>query len=54
MGYSPSGFEELNMTERLTGYQRLGLCTLTAKGLGSIPGPGIKIPQAVRRDQINK
>ena len=26
--------------------QGLGLCTLTAEGAGSIPGWGIKIPQA--------
>ena len=54
MGYSPWGREESNMTERLACYQWLGLCALTAKGLGSILGPGIKIPQAVRHDRINK
>ena len=31
--------------------QRLGLCTLTAKGLGSIPGRGANIPQAVWHSQ---
>ena len=41
------------MTERLTRYQWLGLCALAAKDLGSIPGHGIKIPQAVRHGQIN-
>ena len=29
--------------------QWLGLSTFTAKGPGSIPGPGTKIPQAVQR-----
>ena len=29
----------------------LGLCDLTAKGPGSIPGWGAKIPQAARRGQ---
>ena len=31
--------------------QRLGLCTSTAGGPGSIPGWGTKIPQAARRGQ---
>lgn len=31
--------------------QWLGLCTLTAKSPGSIPGWGTKIPQAVQRYQ---
>ena len=34
--------------------QWLGLYTLTVKGLGSIPGRGIKIPQAARRSQERK
>ena len=34
--------------------QWLGLRALTAKGLGSVPGPGIKIPQATRRGQKKK
>ena len=37
--------------------QWLGLCSLAAKGLGSIPGQGIKIPQVRQRGQklkINK
>ena len=37
--------------------QWLGSCTLIAKGLGSIPGQGTKIPQAAWRSQskqINK
>ena len=28
--------------------QWLGLCTFTAEGVGSIPGQGTKIPQALR------
>ena len=31
--------------------QWLGLCTLSAEGLGSFPGRGTKIPQATRRGQ---
>ena len=31
--------------------QWLGLCTLTAKDRGSIPGPGTNFPQATRHDQ---
>ena len=31
--------------------QWLGLCALTAEGLGSIPGWGTKIPHAAQRDQ---
>ena len=31
--------------------QWLGLHTFTAKGLGSIPGRGTKIPQAVQHSQ---
>ena len=31
--------------------QWLGLSAFTAEGLGSIPGRGTKIPQAVRRGQ---
>ena len=53
VGCRPRGHEESNMTERLTLYQWLGLCALAAKDLGSIPGHGIKIPQAVRHGQIN-
>ena len=34
--------------------QRLGLSTFTADGLGSIPGWGIKIPQALWHSQKNK
>ena len=42
--------------------QWLRFCTLTAKGLGSIPGQGTKIPQAVwpktrkkkKKDTINR
>ena len=37
--------------------QWLGLCTLTNKGMGSIPGQGIKILQAERcsqKKQTNK
>ena len=34
--------------------QWLGLCTLTNKGMGSIPGQGIKILQAERCSQKNK
>ena len=33
--------------------QWLGLCAFTAKGLGSIPGQGTKIPQATRCGQKN-
>ena len=32
----------------------LGLCAFTAKGLGSIPGRGTKIPQATRRNLKRK
>ena len=32
----------------------LGLCTLTAKGQGSIPGSGTRIPQATQRSQKKK
>ena len=31
--------------------QWLGLCAFTVEGLGSIPGQGTKIPQAVQRGQ---
>ena len=31
--------------------QWLGLCAFTAEGVGSIPGQGTKIPQAVQWDQ---
>ena len=31
--------------------QWLGLCASTARGMGSIPGPGTKIPQAARCSQ---
>ena len=34
--------------------QWLGLCTLTAEGLGSIPGWGTKMPQAARHSQKKK
>ena len=34
--------------------QWLGLCALTGKGLGLIPGRGTKIPQAARHSQILK
>ena len=34
--------------------QWLGLCTFTAKGAGSIPGQGTKIPQASKAQAINK
>ena len=34
--------------------QWLGLCTFTAEGVGSVPGWGTKIPQAVRRGQKEK
>ena len=34
--------------------QWLGLRTFTAEGLGSIPGQGTKIPQAVQRGPKNK
>ena len=36
--------------------QRLGLCAFTAKGLGSIPGQGTKIPQTMQggQKQTNK
>ena len=34
--------------------QWLELYTLTAKGPGSVPGWGIKIPQAAQCGQINK
>ena len=34
--------------------QWLGLCDFTAKGSGSIPGWGTKIPQAVRCSQKKK
>ena len=32
----------------------LGLLTFTAKGSGSIPGQGTKIPQATQQDQKKK
>ena len=32
-------------------FQRLGLCAFTAKGLGSIPGWGARIPQIVKGSQ---
>lgn len=32
-------------------FQRLGLCAFTAKGLGSIPGRGARIPQIVKGSQ---
>ena len=34
--------------------QWLGLCALTAEVLGSIPGQGTKIPQAMQHDQKKK
>ena len=34
--------------------QNLGLWTLTAKGLGSIPGQGTKIPQATQHGTPKK
>ena len=34
--------------------QWLGLCAFTAEDLGSIPGLGTKIPQALRRGQEKK
>ena len=34
--------------------QWLGLCAFTAEDLGSIPGLGTKIPQALRRGQKKK
>ena len=34
--------------------QWLGLCAFTAKGLGSIPGRGTKIPKATRCSQKKK
>ena len=34
--------------------QWLGLCASTARGLGSIPGWGTKIPKAVRHSQKKK
>ena len=34
--------------------QWLGLCAFTARGLGSIPGWGTKIPQAMQRSQKKK
>lgn len=32
----------------------LGLCVLTAEGVDSIPGPGVRIPQAMRHCQKQK
>lgn len=32
----------------------LGSCTLAAKGLGSVPGQGIKMAKALRRSQGEK
>ena len=34
--------------------QRLGRCDLTAGGLGSVPGWGVKIPQATQCSQKEK
>ena len=34
--------------------QWLGLCTFTAKGPGSVPGRGTKIPQAMQHSQKKK
>ena len=34
--------------------QWLGLCALTAEVLGSIPGQGTKIPQAMQHDRKKK
>ena len=34
--------------------QWLGLCTFTAEGLGSIPGPGTRILQAVQHGTKKK
>jgi len=34
--------------------QRVGLCSLTAEGLGSIPGQGTKIPQTTSGGQKRK
>ena len=34
--------------------QWLGLCAFTAKGLGSIPGQGAKIPQVTQHSQNKK
>ena len=44
-----------NAVENSLAVQWLGLRTLTAKGLGSIPGEGTKIPHAAGRGQkINR
>ena len=46
-------FENKNIQDSLA-VQWLGLCVLTAKGLGSVPGQGIKIPQALWHRQRGK
>ena len=43
-----------NITRNSLAVQWLGLHALTAKGPGSIPGGGTKIPQAVQHGQKNK
>ena len=42
------------MTWNFLVFQWLGLCILTAKGLGSIPGQGTKIPQAAWHNHKRK
>ena len=46
--------QELYNVGNCLGVRWLGLCTFTAKGLGSIPGWEAKIPQAERCGQKNK
>ena len=47
-------FSDYKYVWEFPGIQRLGLCALTARDPGSIPGEGIKIPQALQCSQKKK
>ena len=51
---SPSDALKAEIQGNSLAIQWLRLCTLTAEGLGSIPGQGTKIPQAMRHGQKKK
>ena len=46
-----ASFRLINILGNSLAVQWLGLCLFTAKGVGSIPGQGTKIMQAVRCSQ---
>ena len=47
-------FSDYKYVWEFPGIQWLGLCALTARDPGSIPGEGIKIPQALQCSQKKK